>query len=151
MVYFGVFTVLMSMAFFAAIKFHFKDGDEFNRESIKMRHLKLAKDKLVERVKGARGAILKEHRNGENKVTELRVEGQEFDMVAGSTEGDQADSSNVVTRPTPFVPRGTPAQAGGLPEWVSVLRHFGAISFLPSSEYCTIDFTLCCCASQAPT
>ena len=53
MVCFAVFTVLMTCAFLAATKFKFKDGDDFNKESIKLKHLKEVKDKIVHKVKGA--------------------------------------------------------------------------------------------------
>ena len=39
----------------------------------------------------------------------------------------ESTKTNVVSRPTPFVPRGKPGQAGTLPEWVSVIRHFANV------------------------
>ena len=53
MVCFAVFTVLMTCAFLAATKFKFKDGDDFNKESIKLKHLKQMKDKVIGKVKDA--------------------------------------------------------------------------------------------------
>lgn len=53
MVCFAVFTVFMTCALMAATKFKFKDGDDFNRESIGLKHFKQAKDTIVGKVKGA--------------------------------------------------------------------------------------------------
>ena len=137
MVCFAVFTVLMSFAFLAATKFNFKDGDDFNREPIRLQHLKNAKKKIFDKIKGARGAILKEQRvvgeEGEVTVAEVRVNGVECDVV-----DDVTDDRGVINRPTPFVPRATPAQNGGLPEWVTVIRHFGMYEEI---QKCNVPYT----------
>lgn len=52
MVCFAIFTVFMVCAFLSATRLKFKDGDEFNTQSIKLSHLKGMKDKIVTKVKG---------------------------------------------------------------------------------------------------
>lgn len=51
MVCFAIFTVFMICAFLSATRFKFKDGDDFNKQSIKLSHLKGMKDKIVGKVK----------------------------------------------------------------------------------------------------
>ena len=65
------------------------------------------------------------------KKIEIKLDQAECDMVTDAVEDEHA--ATVVTRPTPFVPRGKPGQSGRLPEWVTVIKLFGELCASTSS------------------
>jgi len=132
---YAVFSVLMCCAFLAATQFRFKEVDSAF-QTIPLADLK---NKVVEKVqktlkgedpfgfgKSATPGATAEPAASDPKVRiSLEGQGQQGDMISDAAHVEEIPA----TRPSPFIPRGQPGQAGTLPQWIQVLRMFAPIQY----------------------
>ena len=142
---FAVFTVLMSCAFIAGSQFRFF-YDGFAKEAFSLKHIKKLGQKMVGKVqtkmdesKGWGKQHFEGEENGEvykgdglvdqQRRLEITVEEDKNPTKENMVTDSIPHPPDVVTKPSPFIPRGKPGQSGTMPEWLTVIKMFGTIQY----------------------